>query len=396
MRYSFAEYMELCQYIDNQKIKFESVVDLYSHIKSTTKSEFIARQKLTMYWFMMHGDSEVPSDMKYDMIPISENDIPFIFKNSSVNTQSGKSIEDMKRMLKNNSHSLKTLRDIGPYDKRFTKHYLTGLKNLDRFMNGLEYGSLSVFTGDSGSGKSTLLNQIFIAEAIKQNEKVFLFSGELTEEGIVEWLLETIANSDDFEEVENIHSGAMLNQVKMHIQDEIMDYIDNKLYIFTDFSNCSLSNILYHMKIASSKGQKVFILDNLMMIKSDELDSNKNQSKIADELKKFAKDHKAIVVLVAHINKQTGETITKNNVSGSKDITNLADYVFALIKNEESTDFEDGLHSSELGILKNRKTGVLGRTFLDFNKPRRRFCDMKHGKTDRFNLMKEYYNSRTH
>lgn len=388
MLYNFNEYLELWQLYNEDR--HQSVKDFYQDLESV-HGRIYARQQLTKLWFMIKGDKDVDEALRYDSLPITEHDIDFIWNNSNVSSR-GVSKDDMIKCLGGSNTALKTMFDIGYYDLTKDKIYLTGFKRLDKLTNGLGYGSLTIFTGDSGSGKSTLLNQMFIAEAIKQGESVFLFSGELTEKNINQWLLETMANSDDFEMKMHPVTQSEVRQVKRDAQQNIMLHVGDKIDIFTDFSNCKLSNILAQMRLSRSRGKKIFILDNLMMIDYDMSDFNRTQGRIASELKNFAKEHDAIVILVAHIRKTSDDKITKDSVSGSKEITNLADYVFALTRNEDSTHFEDGMPSSKLTLLKNRRGGDVGKSlFLDFNRDRKRFCEMINNKTDRFMLMKEYY-----
>ena len=49
----------------------------------------------------------------------------------------------------------------------------TGFKNLDRVLNGLKFGTLTILTGEPSSGKSTFLNQI-IAENISNDHKAYI------------------------------------------------------------------------------------------------------------------------------------------------------------------------------------------------------------------------------
>ena len=56
----------------------------------------------------------------------------------------------------------------------------TGFMSLDSATgSGLNYGTLSILTGNPGSGKSTFLNQV-LANALSLGFNSFLYSGELT------------------------------------------------------------------------------------------------------------------------------------------------------------------------------------------------------------------------
>ena len=63
----------------------------------------------------------------------------------------------------------------------------TGFMGIDKVTGGgLNFGTLTVVTGEPGSGKSTFLNQI-LANALSLGFNGFLYSGELTYQMIMEW-----------------------------------------------------------------------------------------------------------------------------------------------------------------------------------------------------------------
>ena len=72
-----------------------------------------------------------------------------------------------------------TLDMIEDFDVHEAETLKTGIDYIDNKLVGMVFGSLNVLSGRNGSGKSTILNQIYIAEAIAQGYKTFLFSGEL-------------------------------------------------------------------------------------------------------------------------------------------------------------------------------------------------------------------------
>jgi Mrp family chromosome partitioning ATPase len=63
----------------------------------------------------------------------------------------------------------------------------SGINDIDKYIIGFNPQELSVWSGSNGSGKSTVLSQIAI-EAVNQNFKVALFSGELRDDRVLEWL----------------------------------------------------------------------------------------------------------------------------------------------------------------------------------------------------------------
>ena len=82
--------------------------------------------------------------------------------------------------------------------------------------------------------------------------------------------------------------------------------------------------------LAKRYGVRVFVIDNLMTIESDLKDKYEAETDTVKKLKAFAKKYNVIVHLVAHPRKSMNENITKDDVAGSANITNLADYVTAI------------------------------------------------------------------
>ncbi len=110
----------------------------------------------------------------------------------------------------------------------------------------------------------------------------------------------------------------------------------------------------------ANQGVKVFIIDNLMKI--DLKDSYKNeymaQKIFVNKLKNFARKYGAIVHLVAHPRKpqQGNSKVTKFDVAGTGDITNLADYAIAIKKNSEKEKKNDStLKDAYVEVLKEQK-----------------------------------------
>ena len=135
--------------------------------------------------------------------------------------------------------------------------------------------------------------------------------------------------------------------------------------------NYNIDALISKMEILAKRyGFKVFIIDNLMMIRSNIKDKLEADKDTADKLKAFAKKYNAFVHLVAHPRKSAdGENMNKDDVAGNADITNLADYVTIITRASDEVVEYDAI----LRIDKNRHTGVLAGKKLMFNLERKRF-----------------------
>lgn len=276
-----------------------------------------------------------------------------------------------------NDNTITTLDKVKIVDVYTMEKIPTGFKKIDEKLLGFVMGSLNIITGYNGNGKSTFLNQMCIAESLSQGYKVFAYSPELTNSNLKSWLYPTIANDEHF-----INKTFKGTQYKT-LGDVGIKYIDNwikdKLFIYTDDSiTTDEKQILLDMNKLAKQGVKVFIIDNLMKI--DLKDSYKNeymaQKIFVNKLKNFARKYGVIVHLVAHPRKPQQGTakVTKFDVAGTGDITNLADYAISIKKNTEKEKKKDPtLKDSYIEILKDRMRGFEFGLDLNFDKERRRF-----------------------
>ena len=244
-----------------------------------------------------------------------------------------------------------------------------GIEYMDNKMVGMVFGSLNVVTGKNGSGKSTIVNQIYVGESIAQGYKVFLASGELTPANVKYWLIQTLANEEQFIECTN-RNGYKYKKVSPISKARIENDMKDKFYLY-DEDDYNIDNLIRKMEaLAKRYGFKVFVIDNLMMIDSkikEKLEADKDKVR---KLKAFAKKYDALVHLVAHPRKSAeGENMGKDDVAGNADITNLADYVTIMIR--ASDDIEE--YDAILKIDKNRHTGVNVGKRLKFDIDRKRF-----------------------
>ena len=261
-----------------------------------------------------------------------------------------------------------TLDMIEDFDVHEAETLKTGIEYIDDKLIGMVFGSLNVLSGRNGSGKSTILNQIYIAEAIAQGYKTFLFSGELISGNVKYWLLQTLANEDQFAEY-TAKDGHKYKKVTIQSKEKIVNDMKDRFFLY-DSDDYRIEAIIEKMTILAKRyGVRVFVIDNLMTVESSLKDKYEAETDIVKKLKNFAKKYNALVHLVAHPRKSMNDEIEKDDVAGSANITNLADYVTTISRAKDDVVEYDAI----LKILKNRHTGVNVGKRLMFNIERKRF-----------------------
>ncbi|MBE6022225.1 MAG: toprim domain-containing protein [Cellulosilyticum sp.] len=287
---------------------------------------------------------------------------------------------------------MSNIEDFNVYEAEKIK---SGIALLDKHIQGFVMGSLVIITGYNGCGKSTLANQMIICESVAQGYKVFAFSGELTAANFRYWLYTTIANKEDMIECKS-KEGTTYLKIKDHAKQQITDWIDNKLFLYDkyDYSEDSILKVME--LLAKRKGVRVFLLDNLMKVSlattHNELLAQKN---FINALKQFAVKYNAIVHLCCHPRKpQAGQAmLNKFEISGTGDITNLADYIVGIhrvsdAEKKEYLKYQDVIQhggkwnkeelleprDAKLFLFKDRPTGVADKeAALYFDNQMKRF-----------------------
>lgn len=232
----------------------------------------------------------------------------------------------------------------------------SGFIELDKALKGgYLIPSLDVVTGRRGVGKSTFLNQL-IAEAMAQDKKVFLFSGELSPENILYWITQCIVNQNELVRLDKKDGESYYKAGKYAVK-SIKKWLKDRLYIYNTQRGNDISLLISYMRALSHQGVKVFILDNLMKLTDLSVRDNENlmQTNIVSSLKDFADKTNSVVHLVAHAKKTFNTSVapTEDEISGSGNITNLADYVTCIHRLYDA----DRKHDAEIYLYKNRPAG---------------------------------------
>lgn len=210
-----------------------------------------------------------------------------------------------------------------------------GFPEIDRHFKNFKYGQLSVVFGRDNEGKSTFISQI-IAN-ILQTEKVFLYSGELTDDNIELWIMsQIVGRKKEFISDHKNEWGDIEHEITSNAKNAIRKWYQDRFYSYENKVETTKHSMLFDvMEMAYKKhGIKIFFVDNLMSaIEESNDNTNSQETNFVKKCKEFALAYNVHVVLIAHPNKIGSEEHTplaKVHVNGSKTITNIADNILAV------------------------------------------------------------------
>lgn len=199
-------------------------------------------------------------------------------------------------------------------------------------------GDLIVIVGNTGLGKSTLATQICGYWWKQKGYKTLIYSGEMD----ASWVINDLSLQQNF-------SGSD--------------------------DNCFVASVIdiEGIEHCAAEGFKVFLIDNLMTLSQFDDDLYMSQSRTVKKLKEIALKYNCLILLVCHPNKtkdfKKGEELTIDSISGTSNIGNLANLIMALNRGELPNE-------RTLEVLKNRKTGQLGKLNLEFNRDNKSYMEV--------------------
>jgi len=222
----------------------------------------------------------------------------------------------------------------------------TGFIEYDEHVEDWKEQELTIVLGRNGEGKTTFISQV-IAHNLLKNNKVFLYSGEMSEYKIQDWIYKQIAGTklNYFNFIQCKYK--VKSELKMEVVAKIKEWHQNKFYLFdrsSDKVSKNMEDFFRIMGIAADRyGVKLFVIDNLMSKLEENADSlYSDQANFVQQCKNFAISNKVHIVLLAHPNKTKGEikdpeaeegNLDKTDISGSNNIANKADNIIAIERN---------------------------------------------------------------
>lgn len=245
----------------------------------------------------------------------------------------------------------------------------TGYKELDKKIIGLLLGDVTVLSGGSGAGKSSWIDCIAL-NAIQRGYKVGIWSGELQDFRFQSWINQIAAGKNYVckrEGFENYYYAPK------NISNQISNWLEGKLFLYNNNYGSKWQQLFADVKeLVDKEGVQLIVLDNLMALQIDNYEGDKytQQTKFINDLKEYAKAKNVHVLLVCHPRKE-GIFLRKESISGTADLTNLADSVFII--HRIGKDFEQRAgeffgkdkvlpylkYNSVIEVCKNRSMGVI-------------------------------------
>lgn len=256
----------------------------------------------------------------------------------------------------------------------------TGFYEYDSHVEDWKPEELTVIFGRNGEGKTTFISQI-IAHCIERNNKTFLYSGEMSDDKIQDWLYRQMVGNKKENLRTIITKYREKTEPKPEIVKRIKEWHKGKLYLYDRNEKeitGNLETFFNVMEIAAKRyGVKLFVIDNLMAILEENADSLfSDQANFVQRCKNFAINNKVHVVLLAHPNKVKGElkngedgNLDKTDISGSNNIPNKADNIISVERKWEVDRDCDAIVTS----LKDRETGQRKQMKFYFSKSALRF-----------------------
>lgn len=273
--------------------------------------------------------------------------------------------------------------DVVPVDRSKIQVIKSNLRGLDCLIGGFNKGQVTVWSGSNGSGKSTLLSQM-VLQTVSQGYKVAMFSGELRDTRVKDWLYLQAAGED----------GVMQNEsgywsLRNGMRERLDEQYRGKIFLYNNLNGLNWERVIGCIDdIVKEKSLDAVFIDNLMSLDySQTRDRYEMQGKIVKALTQIAKNSNVHVHFVCHPKKPSSRTmLRKADVSGSMNITDLADNVMMVSRvNEDyrsayAEQYKKAAPDCDnvIEVMKNRDLGVVDQfVYLYYSPSTKTFADVQ-------------------
>ena len=247
--------------------------------------------------------------------------------------------EGLKSFLeKTNEDVVVQIKEATKRNGEYTTPYSIGYQAFDKvMMGGVREGDLVIGTGQSGEGKTLWYSNI-TNNLLKKNLGCVWFSYEVIIDNLYAKFMAMNKEIDSL----NIYTPKQMNSGNLEwIQVKIKESIETfgVKFIFIDHID-----YLTPKNTTNAEQRRIMLRD------------------ICSELKTIAINYQVVIFLIAHIRKVFGRAVILQDITESKSIGDLADYVFSVSRNSITKKINGiktevfGDHST-IRLLKNRLTG---------------------------------------
>lgn len=187
----------------------------------------------------------------------------------------------------------------------------------------IRQGEVTIWAGENGSGKSLLVGQV-MAHLIGQGAKVLIASMEMKPEETVSRLIAQCA-------------GCAPSNKWVY---DFCNWAEGRLYIYDQLDTVASDRILKMIRaVATELGVNHVVIDSLVKcgVAQDGQGYLTDQTRFLDKLQHLAKHLDIHIHLIAHTRKpeRDGHRITKHDIRGASQITDLADNVILISRNRQ-------------------------------------------------------------
>lgn len=235
-------------------------------------------------------------------------------------------IVEAQETEENKGNVWQCLSEIEDEDRSKIVSIPSGITQYDKECCGFDKPSLNVWSGNNGSAKSTLLNQIAL-NAVNKGFKVAIYSGELRGKKMKRWLLFQAAGKQ-------YNKKSSFNDYDYYtpttVKDKIVKWLEGKLFNYNTKYSHNIEQVCLEVeKLVKEQQVDMLIMDNLSCLDIEGLDGgiNEQQKAAIKMLLRLTERLEIATHLVLHP-KKSEFYLRKNDVSGSKTLTDLADGVF--------------------------------------------------------------------
>ena len=333
-------------------------------------------QKIVVFGDCEHGEITLAAELKKRFPKITyvvrEEDYQGCKDANEILQQYGK--EALQKAVENAEAApiklIKEMSDVDSIDIESLPAVNTGVVELNKILSGgFHYGDLVILTGARGDGKSTMAS-MFIVEALDHGNNCLIYSGEMKDYAVKNWLDRQIIGKRD-------------NLIFNSEREAVKEWYRKRLFIYddTEIDEENTAKLLETIEIAIvQKNIRFVLIDNLMTAMEDSAETNealyRQQSNFCGKLAKMARKFDVVILLICHPRKTVNAKLTNDDVSGTADITNKANIVMTYsrsIVDKEEPDPSIRI----LEVTKNRLTGKTGIVRMAFDEGSKRVVDVK-------------------